>query len=438
MKTSRRIFSVLLALVMMLGVLGTAMISTAAAENDTITITLTGKDLGINDPISSITNLTFTPSGDATVEVVDIAYKAPFVRDSAYDAFVNVEVYGVTEAELVFELTLKVTGDAGKTADLAIRGTGSAYADGNFTDHDANATLTLAVDAVAAYNAAVEAAAALNERDYTAESWTALETALNAVVGKDIAAATKAITDATAALAKDIDYSALNDAIATAEALKEEDYTSDSWTALQTALTAAKAVAEGAENQAAVNDALKALNTAIASLKAPVVVLPETDTEPAETTPVEEPQWQSPIWPVLFAIFLALTIALTVLIVVYLILKKKKEGDDTPVVDYNIEDDEAELTESTEDEGEELEEADAETAEDEVFADDESDVVADEAADETADEAADEAADETAEEAAEEAVEAVEETAEVAPEAAAEEVPETVEAVEEEPKTDAE
>ena len=417
MKTSRRIFSVLLALVMMLGVLGTAMISTAAAENDTITITLTGKDLGIDKAIN-VLDLTYTAEGEATVEVVNVDIQAPFDDD-----FTSLE-----GGEPTIVLTLKVTGDAGKTADLKISGTASVFEGATLKeDISVDATLNLAVNDVAAYNAAVAAAAALNEGDYTAESWTALETALNAPVGKDIAAATKAITDATAALVKDIDYSALNDAIAIAEALKKEDYTSESWTALETALAAAKAAAEGAEDQAAVNAALKDLNTAIASLKAPVVVLPETDTEPAETTPVEEPGWQSPIWPVLFAIFLALTVALTVLIVVYLILKKKKEGDDTPVVDYSIEDDEAELTESTEDEGEELDEADAETAEDEVFADDESDVVADE----TSDEATEETADETAEEAAEEAVEA-------APEVTAEEVSETVETVEEEPKTDAE
>ena len=430
MKTSRRIFSVLLALVMMLGVLGTAMISTAAAENDTITITLTGKDLGIEAPVNAL-DLTFTdPTGEATVEIVNVVAKN--ANETLYNkSNKTLQAAWLEAAEIVVEVTLKVTGDAGKTADLTISGAGSVYAEGEFTDHNANVTLNLAVDAVAAYNAAVAAATALNEGDYTAESWTALETAVNAPVGKDIAAATKAITDATAALVKDIDYSALNDAIATAEALKEEEYTSESWTALQTALAAAKAAAEGAEDQAAVNAALKDLNTAIASLKAPVVVLPETDTEPAETTPVEEPGWQSPIWPVLFAIFLALTVALTVLIVVYLILKKKKDGDDTPVVDYSIEDDEAELTESTEDEGEELDEADAETAEDEVFADDESDVVADETSDETSDEAAEETAEETVEETVEEAVEA-------APEVTAEEVSETVETVEEEPKTDAE
>ncbi len=423
MKTSRRIFSVLLALVMMLGVLATAMISTAAAENDTITITLTGKDLGINDPISTIENLTFKPSGgEATVEVVAVTYEAPFVPKGSFDAYVDAEVYAVTSAELVFEVTLKVTGDAGKTADLTISGVGSVYADGKFTDHNANATLTLAVDAVAAYNAAVAAAAALNEGDYTAESWALLEAALNAPVGTKIADAADAINDViNNKLVKNINYSALNAAIAIAEGKKEEDHTTESWAALQTALTAAKAlVADGAENQDAVDAALEALTAAIGGLKTPFPVVPdETDTEPAETTPVEEPGWQSPIWPVLFAIFLALTVALTVLIVVYLILKKKKEGDDTPVVDYSIEDDEAELTESTEDEGEELDEADAETAENEVFADDESDVVADETSAEAT------------EETAEEAVEA-------APEVTAEEVSETVETVEEEPKTDAE
>ena len=424
MKTSRRIFSVLLALVMMLGVLGTAMISTAAAENDTITITLTGKDLGIEKSITTL-DLTFAAEGEATVEVVSVDAKAPF-ENSFIKETKTFEAFTMEAAEVTIEVTLKVTGDAGKTADLKISGAAAVYEDTTLVEDNisATATVALSVKDVADYNAAVAAAAALNKGDYTAESWTALETALNAVVGKDIAAATKAITDATAALVKDIDYSALNDAIAIAEGKKEEDHTPESWAALQTALTAAKTlVAEGAENKEAVNAALKALTSAIGELKTPFPVTPnETDTEPAETTPVEEPQWQSPIWPVLFAIFLALTIALTVLIVVYLILKKKKEGDDTPVVDYNIEDDEAELTESTEDEGEELEEADAETAEDEVFADDESDVVADEAA----------------EEAAEEAVEAVEETAEEIAEAAAEEVPETVEAVEEEPKTDAE
>ena len=95
MKTSRRIFSVLLALVMMLGVLGTAMISTAAAENDTITITLTGKDLGIDKAIN-VLDLTYTAEGEATVEVVNVDIQDPFDDDFSSDDFDNVDPNGWT------------------------------------------------------------------------------------------------------------------------------------------------------------------------------------------------------------------------------------------------------------------------------------------------------------------------------------------------------
>ena len=413
MNTSRRIFSVLLALVMMLGTFTMAIIPAAAAENDTVTVTLTGKDLGIDTTINTL-DLTFVANGEATVDLVNVAAKAPFDGNYTEDT-ASFMASSVEAAEIVIELTVKVTGEAGKTADLVISGTASVYNNGTFTDSAANATVALSVDGVAAYNAAVAATTALDERAYTAESWAALENALNAPVGKDIAAATASIVAATAALAKDIDYSALNDAIETAETLKQSEYTVESWSALTTALTAAKAVvANGAEDQAAanaalksltaaiaalvsdvdysalndaiataealkeseytteswaaltaaltaakavvaggvadqtaVNAALKTLTTAIAGLKAPVVVLPDDETETTDseetTVATEEPKWQSPVWPVLFFVFLALTLALAALIVVYLVLKKKKENDDTPVIDYNIEDDEAEV-----------------------------------------------------------------------------------------------
>ena len=61
------------------------------------------------------------------------------------------------------------------------------------------------------------------------------------------------------------DYTALNAAIAQAEALTEADYTVQSWSALQTALTNAKAVDKNlyAEDQATVDAATSALTSAI-------------------------------------------------------------------------------------------------------------------------------------------------------------------------------
>ena len=65
------------------------------------------------------------------------------------------------------------------------------------------------------------------------------------------------------------DYTALNAAIAEAEGLTEGDYTAESWSALQTALTDAKAVDTelDAENQSTVDDATSALQSAISALE---------------------------------------------------------------------------------------------------------------------------------------------------------------------------
>ena len=46
------------------------------------------------------------------------------------------------------------------------------------------------------------------------------------------------------------------------------------------------------------------------------------------------------LWPVLFFVSLAISLMLGAIIAVYLIKRKKLRKDDTPIVDYNIEDDE--------------------------------------------------------------------------------------------------
>ena len=46
------------------------------------------------------------------------------------------------------------------------------------------------------------------------------------------------------------------------------------------------------------------------------------------------------VWPVLFFVSLAVNVALIVLIIVYISKKKKNQKDNTPLVDYDIADDE--------------------------------------------------------------------------------------------------
>ena len=130
-----------------------------------------------------------------------------------------------------------------------------------------------------ALEAAIAEADGLKESDYTAESWATYQAAL--VNARSVAEAkesqeavdqAKATLDAAkAALVKaeqpvSVDTSSLEKAISDAEALKEADYTADSWKAMQTALTKAKSALQAKESQTAVDEASNTLNSAIKGL----------------------------------------------------------------------------------------------------------------------------------------------------------------------------
>lgn len=130
---------------------------------------------------------------------------------------------------------------------------------------------------------AVLSAEGLNEDDYTAESWAALEEALSkakevlddpAATQEEIDAAAEALLAAIDALelaeaeSGDVDKSELKKAIAIAEGLKKGNYTESSWKALEKALKNAKAVMDDADaTQKEVDAATAALKAAIAGLK---------------------------------------------------------------------------------------------------------------------------------------------------------------------------
>ena len=122
---------------------------------------------------------------------------------------------------------------------------------------------------------------------YTEESFSKLAAAITAAqvfltgntsnaTAEEATALGDAITAAKAALVELADFTALNAKIAEAEALKEADYSAETWKALKDAVAAAKALtAEATQKQA--DDALAAIETAIKALAAPAA------TEPGET-----------------------------------------------------------------------------------------------------------------------------------------------------------
>ena len=150
--------------------------------------------------------------------------------------------------------------------------------------NDAAAALESAMEALVergdktALEALIDEAEALKEADYTADTWAAFEEALNAAqeVAADADAlqgeiddAAEALESAMEALVERGDKTALEALIDEAEALKEADYTADTWAAFEEALNAAQEVAADADAlQGEIDDAADALRAAMDALTA--------------------------------------------------------------------------------------------------------------------------------------------------------------------------
>lgn len=122
--------------------------------------------------------------------------------------------------------------------------------------------------------AAIAKAKGLTAADYTEDSWNALQMALTAADAaltakesqKAVDTAAGNLTAAIDALAK-VNTEKLAAAIAKADALKEVDYTADSWTTMQAALTEAKSALEAKESQEKVDAAEAKLTKVIEALE---------------------------------------------------------------------------------------------------------------------------------------------------------------------------
>lgn len=131
-----------------------------------------------------------------------------------------------------------------------------------------------------ALEAAIAEADGLKESDYTADSWAAYQTALaNAKAALEAKESQEAVDQAKTALdkakaalakaeepTKEVSTDALEKAIKAAGALKESDYTADSWKVLQSALAEADTALKEKKDQDTVDKATEKLNKAISAL----------------------------------------------------------------------------------------------------------------------------------------------------------------------------
>ena len=172
--------------------------------------------------------------------------------------------------------------------------------------------------------------ATLDKSLYTEASWKAFEEALAAAKAALASGDQAAIDAATAALkaavealelksdkpvAPVIDYTELNAQIEAAKKLEEKNYTKETWAALMAALEAAeKALAS--KDQAEVDKAA-------ADLKAAIEALEE----------------KSSVWPIVAASAAVAVVGGAAAAGAVIFKKRSKIADKTPLVDYNIEDD---------------------------------------------------------------------------------------------------
>ena len=144
----------------------------------------------------------------------------------------------------------------------------------------------------------IDEASALKEADYTKDSWDKMMSELEE--SKELLASEKPLqsavkeqtihmTEAIEALVKveqpaAVDVSSLEKAIADAKALKEADYTADSWKALQSALSDAEKALEAKESQEIVDNATDSLNKAIKALVKKATVTKKDETTNDKTS----------------------------------------------------------------------------------------------------------------------------------------------------------
>lgn len=189
----------------------------------------------------------------------------------------------------------------------------------------------------------------LNEINYTTDSWAVLEeavaagqTMLKSYSQKKVDAAVEVLNEAIAGLVS-MDYSKLWAILMEVGELDKPDNVYDLWSDLVIKVEKGKELLSSG-NQAAVDAIteeiqaeLVRVNEYLVEVNTPQIVVKEVEVEvPPSGDYCNIPVHQ--IWPLAFAVSAVLNLVLMIMIVCIL-RKKRKQMDDTPMIDYDIDDD---------------------------------------------------------------------------------------------------
>lgn len=199
-------------------------------------------------------------------------------------------------------------------------------------------------------NKQIAIAEGLNLTDYTAESRSVMLKALDEAIKAresdsqlEVNEAAVALKEAIAALVR-MDFSALLSAIESLRGLAANDTLSELWIQMIDLITKAETLKQNGD-QAAVDQCAKDITDLMAKIVAESQKSGQTQIIEVEKKVPTEPTEDycnishHPIWPILFWISLAINLVGILLIVGFLLLRRKRVSDDTPLVDYDIDDD---------------------------------------------------------------------------------------------------
>ena len=278
-------------------------------------------------------------------------------------------LYGTSAGNATVKVTVKLKGSAQVGQSASVYFSYSLVTDdmGNVTDYKTDTAKVTVVERVAVVEPTptpptpvtptdyselerqIALANGLNEADYTAETWAALLDALTAA-NEALQVKEQAVVDTAAADLKaaieamvKMDYSALEEALKKAQAFVGTQEMGGDW------LSLGQAVGKGQElltsgDQAAVDavtaqilDALTKLEAYVPKEVEPEIVYKDKIVEVPPTTDFCNISSHR-IWPILFFVSLGLNVLLGGAVILVISVRKKKH-DDTPLVDYNIDDD---------------------------------------------------------------------------------------------------
>ena len=195
----------------------------------------------------------------------------------------------------------------------------------------------------------ISIASGLKNNGYTDDSWTAMQQALSAAKAVRKDSPQNAVTEAAKSLAASMnalvkmDHTELQQVLTEAGALADSTELVSLWEQLMTAMSRGeslltsgdqKAVDEAAANIA---DILTQIQADLEEINTPKIVEVEV---PVEIMPTDDycNMAQHSMWPIVLGISVGVNLLLIVVMVVYTVRKKTYDNDDTPLIDYDIDD----------------------------------------------------------------------------------------------------